>query len=250
MSAVSILYLNINPKSSPKSSGNLTVLQKRFEWRGINVDLIDTSINEISTIPKKHLEKVNLLVAEGELSGITHLNKQDLKKFQDDLKTLQPSLNQLAEKGIPMLATGGMFPLLGKEINFLNDKKITGLAILEKTITNLLERPITGAYVGKSDHFGDIYGFESHTYEIFLNGDRALSTTQDNNGNNGKDYREGAFYRNIIATNLSGPVLALNPKIADFLIIMALKNRYQQDIELEPLTIDTTLVKKARNETF
>ncbi|MGL5078936.1 MAG: cobalamin biosynthesis protein CobQ, partial [Waterburya sp.] len=63
-------------------------------------------------------------------------------------------------------------------------------------------------------------------------------------GNNGEDQTAGSFYQNAIATYAHGPLLPKNPFIADWLIIKALQQKYQQEITLTPL--DDSLAMAAR----
>ena len=63
-------------------------------------------------------------------------------------------------------------------------------------------------------------------------------------GNNGEDSTEGAFYHNAIATYSHGPLLPKNPFIADWLIKVALQNKYQTSITLTKL--DNSLAYQAR----
>jgi len=58
-------------------------------------------------------------------------------------------------------------------------------------------------------------------------------------GNNGEDGFEGAFYKSAIATYAHGPLLPKNPFLADWLIIRAIEQKYQETITLT--TLDDTL---------
>ena len=64
------------------------------------------------------------------------------------------------------------------------------------------------------------------------------------NGNNGEDGFEGAFYQNAIATYAHGPLLPKNPFLADWLIIKAIEQKYEEKITLTPL--DDTLANQGR----
>ena len=65
------------------------------------------------------------------------------------------------------------------------------------------------------------------------------------NGNNGIDKTEGARSKNAFGTYLHGSLLPKNPHFADYLIKLALKKKYNDDIELKPL--DDTLEIKAHD---
>ena len=53
--------------------------------------------------------------------------------------------------------------------------------------------------------------------------------------NNGKDKTEGARCKNVFGTYLHGSFLPKNPHFADYLIKLALKKRYKDDIPLKHL---------------
>ena len=79
-------------------------------------------------------------------------------------------------------------------------------------------------------------GFENHSGLTYLQGEtKPMSTILIGNGNNGEDKTEGARYKNVFGTYLHGSFLPKNPHFADFLIELALKKRYNDDIKLKPL---------------
>ena len=72
------------------------------------------------------------------------------------------------------------------------------------------------------------------------------------NGNNGQDRTEGARSKNAFGTYLHGSFLPKNPHFADYLIKLALKKRYNDDIELELLddTIELKAHESVLNKTY
>jgi CobQ-like glutamine amidotransferase family enzyme len=46
---------------------------------------------------------------------------------------------------------------------------------------------------------------------------------------------DGVIYKNVIGSYMHGSVLPKNPHLTDFLILSALKNKYNQQIELTQL---------------
>ena len=55
---------------------------------------------------------------------------------------------------------------------------------------------------------------------------KPLGTTPKGTGNNSSDGKEGARYRNIVASYLHGSLLPKNPAIADYLIRTAVERKY------------------------
>ena len=81
-----------------------------------------------------------------------------------------------------------------------------------------------------------LVGFENHSGLTYLEGEtKPLARIETGNGNNGQDGFEGARYKNVFGTYLHGSFLPKNPHFADYLIELALKKRYGQNIELQEL---------------
>jgi CobQ-like glutamine amidotransferase family enzyme len=90
-----------------------------------------------------------------------------------------------------------------------------------------------------------VVGFENHGGRTYLGPTaEALGKVIKGYGNNATDGTEGAFYHNAIATYSHGPLIPKNPFIADWMIKIALQNKYQTDIKLAPL--DDSLADRAR----
>ena len=94
-----------------------------------------------------------------------------------------------------------------------------------------------------------IVGFENHSGLTYLNTDnndtKPMATIMTGKGNNGQDKTEGARSRNAFGTYLHGSFLPKNPHFADYLIKLALRKRYNDDIELASL--DDSLEFNAHN---
>ncbi len=81
----------------------------------------------------------------------------------------------------------------------------------------------------------NIVGFENHSGKTYLGKNAvALGRVIIGNGNNGEDRTEGAIQDNVIGCYLHGPVLAKNPRFADYLIQKAL-SKNNKDFKLENL---------------
>jgi CobQ-like glutamine amidotransferase family enzyme len=93
-----------------------------------------------------------------------------------------------------------------------------------------------------------LVGFENHGGRTKLGTVEPLGRVVYGLGNNGEDGTEGAFYQNAIATYSHGPLLPKNPFVADWLIVTALKLKYQKEFELSPL--DDTLAIQGRESMF
>lgn len=243
--------------------GNMLVLQKRSEWRGISVSILpitpDTVNSELST--------VNLLFGGGAQDREQEIVMRDLMKKRE-------SIHNLVEHNIPSLFVCGSPQLMGRYYEPSIGKRIEGLGIFDmETIhpgpdaprligntvakvawENLIpshpeldsgSREIPGQ--ARSDSFKYIVGFENHGGRTRLGTNaKPFATVVVGNGNNGEDGTEGVVYKNAIGCYFHGPLLPKNPHIADFLIAKALEVKYEKEIELEPL--DDTLEVQANRE--
>ena len=80
-----------------------------------------------------------------------------------------------------------------------------------------------------------VVGFENHSGKTYLSDKvRPMGKVLAGYGNNGKDGTEGARYKNVFATYSHGSLLPKNPKLADYIMLTALKHKYPS-LELELL---------------
>lgn len=126
-------------------------------------------------------------------------------------------------------------------------ERLDGIGILDAYTVAGSTRFI-GNVTAKMDYLSPntLVGFENHSGLTYLNGDtKPIAEVIVGNGNNGQDRSEGANSKNAFGTYLHGSFLPKNPHFADYLIKLALKKRYNDDIELEPL--DDTIELKAHD---
>src|SRR5262249_55232100 len=100
--------------------GNIIVLQKRCEWRGIDVEIlpIDQTTND------QQLKTINLLFGGGAQDHEQELVMKDLYKKEKIIK-------ELIEKDVPALFVCGAPQLMGKYYEPSVGKKIEGLGIFD-----------------------------------------------------------------------------------------------------------------------
>lgn len=256
--------------------GNIFVLQKRCEWRGVSVIIkpIDFSTT------KEELQKMDFIFGGGAQDRQQTILIEDLRKKKG------PILKKMIDDGTPGLFVCGSPQLLGHYYMTGDGTKLEGLGIFDmvskhfgkdkpRCIGNLIGKITNDELRMMNVHKNTIVGFENHGGRTYLNTNdksshfaKALRDKQNTNfkqtskfkvqnqnsidnstrpfahvikgfGNNGEDGTEGAVYKNCIATYSHGPFLPKNPHIADFLIQKALAYKYKKDILLEP--IDDTL---------
>ncbi len=138
------------------------------------------------------------------------------------LRPLRDRLTALADAGKVILFTGNASDLLGKKITYVTEKLETeGIGIFDFTVTTDWFRRVNGKVIGEADGI-TVTGFRSQFAEMsgdnsscgFINVERGF-------GLNEKSKIEGFRYKNLIATQLIGPILPLNPLFCEHLMELA-----------------------------
>lgn len=218
--------------------GNVTVLQKRCEWRGIDVEVKQIGLES----SEKDLLSCDLLMMGGAQDSQQTIVANDLEKKKT-------TLSEMIESGIPGLYICGGFQFLGKYYKEADGTVIEQLGILDVYTENPGGKRLIGniaiEVTGLPLHMTFV-GFENHGGRTRLGKDIVpLGKVLKGFGSNAEDRTEGAVYRNSIGTYFHGPILPKNPELADYLIEKALKHRYKKSITLKPL--DGSLSHKARS---
>jgi CobQ-like glutamine amidotransferase family enzyme len=206
-------------------TGNVLVLRRRLEWRGLPVRVVPVSVGD----PLPNAADILLGgggqdAAQGEIGA--------------DFASRGPQLRALADDGVVMLTICGSYQMLGHEFVTQEGRRIAGVGVLDVVTRGQSTRLIGNNYVDTPDA-GRLVGYENHSGLTTLGPEvRPLGSTAPGRGNNGKDGTEGAVRDNVIGTYLHGPVLAKSPRFADELLRRAYARR-GESVELEPL--DDTL---------
>jgi len=218
---ITILSLFPGRMCSHGDAGNLLVLRKRCEWRGIAVEQLNF---EVGDDPAK-CEAANLILSGGGTeSGLAHIKA--------DFARIAPLLRSLVESGVPALAVCTSLQLFGEYLESPGGQRLEGAGIFSLHTLGNTERQTGNIVISNSD-FGELIGYENHTGKTFLHeGQEPFAQVVSGFGNNGEDGTEGARYKNALGTHLHGPLLPKNPQLADFLIATALERRYGEPVEL------------------
>ncbi|MGK7917442.1 MAG: type 1 glutamine amidotransferase [Prochloraceae cyanobacterium] len=233
--------------------GNVICLQRRCQWRGIEVSIIPLD----RQVDASQFYQVDLLVGGGAQDRQQEIVMRDLKGSKAE------ALSNKIEAGTPGVFTCGSPQLLGKYYEPALGQKIEGLGLLNlftkhpgadarRCIGNLVfeisASPLAEELEAMLGAKPIVIGFENHGGRTYLGKVEPLGRVIKGYGNNGEDGTEGAFYRNAIATYSHGPLLPKNPFIADWLIKTALQQKYQKPIFLTKL--DNSLAVVAREAIF
>ena len=240
-------------------NGNIIVLKKRCEWRGIECVVKNISVHE----PIKKGE-INLYFFGG---GQDQSQIRVSEDIRDEKKA--SIIKEDIERGVPLLSICGGYQLLGEYYLPHKGEKLMGLGIFpaftqasnDRMIGNIVVKMMESEYrllnidnrMQNTDStegllsVGDsglptgisLVGFENHSGKTYLKkGGIPLGQVISGFGNNGEDKTEGCVYKNAIGCYMHGSLLPKNPQLADWLIKKALEVKYGKKITLEALDDD------------
>jgi CobQ-like glutamine amidotransferase family enzyme len=212
--------------------GNVIALKKRCEWHGIDLEIEQINLND------KIEEGTDIYFIGG---------GQDRQQVEvsEELQKHKSILTAEYHSDAVFLGICGGYQLLGEYYQPHDSKRLEGIGLLDAYTVAGSTRFI-GNVTAKIDNLepNTLVGFENHSGLTFLRGEtKPLSTIVVGNGNNGQDKTEGARSRNAFGTYLHGSFLPKNPHFADYLIKLALRKKYGEEIELPAL--DDTIENKA-----
>ena len=147
------------------------------------------------------------------------MSESTQRKVIEKLMPLKARIAQLVDEGIPFLATGNAGEIFAKEINYVTEElTVPGLGFFNLTVkTDLFSRynaMVLGELedmkiVGFRSQFSFLYGNNEDFY--FLKCLRGAGINKESN-------LEGMRKKNLICTQLIGPILPLNPLFCEYLI--------------------------------
>ncbi|MCC7543176.1 glutamine amidotransferase [bacterium] len=205
---VHIIYLFPREMNTYGDRGNVLCLQKRLEWRGIKVEVIEFHPGD--RVPK-HSDLI--FMGGGQDSG--------QRIVEQSMLQLAGWLKDQVEADTPALMICGAYQLLGRYFETHEGNHIQGVDIFDAhTVAG--DKRLIGNVRVQTEQFGELIGFENHSGKTYLGPTaQALGRTRRGSGNNGSDRTEGIVHRNFVGTYLHGPILPKNPQLADWLISRA-----------------------------
>jgi CobQ-like glutamine amidotransferase family enzyme len=194
--------------------GNLLMLERRCEWRGIGFELVAAGMGD-AIDPDAH----DLFYMGGGQDRDQRLCAFDL------VETKRDSLHAAAARGALVLGVCGGYQLLGRSY-VLDDELIPGVELVDlETVRDPGPRLIgnVAIEVDLGDGPRVLAGFENHGGRTLLGpGEEALGRVLRGHGNDGRSGAEGVRRGSVIGTYLHGPLLPKNAWFADWLIATAL----------------------------
>ena len=204
--------------------GNILCMEKRLQWRGIDVVTTGVPIGE----PLKASDFDLLFIGGGQ-----DFEQEVLLADLAGAKTAE--LKAAIEDGVPVLAICGGYQMLGAYYKTWDGHQCDFTGALDLYTVGSKERMI-GNYAFTCDELDvNVVGFENHSGKTYLGPSvKPMGTVLAGFGNNGEDKTEGARYKNVFATYSHGCLLPKNPALADHILKTALERKYGQ-AELAPL---------------
>ncbi len=195
--------------------GNLLMIERRCQWRGIAFSLCASDLGE-----ELDPDAADLYYIGGGQDRDQRLCALDMAQRKRD------SLHAIGARGAIILAVCGGYQLLGHSYQ-LGEETLPGAGLLDlRTVREQRPRLIGNVAIEVELEPGArrvLAGFENHGGRTYLGPSAApLGRVLSGHGNNGRDGHEGVRERNVIGTYLHGPLLPKNAWFADWLISMAL----------------------------
>jgi CobQ-like glutamine amidotransferase family enzyme len=194
--------------------GNLLMLERRCNWRGIGFRVQAAGLGE-EIDPDAH----DLFYVGGGQDRDQVLCARDMATVKRD------ALHAAAGTGKVVLAVCGGYQLLGHSYQ-LGDEELPGVGLVDlHTVRDPGPRLIGNVAIEVDLEGGPavLAGFENHGGRTHLGpGAQPLGRVLRGHGNNGRDGFEGVRRDNVIGTYLHGPLLPKNAGFADWLIATAL----------------------------
>lgn len=240
---LNIAWLYPDLMSTYGDRGNVIVLQKRCEWRGIEAEIVPVTLETLNS----KLKACDLIFMGGAQ------DRQQKLAGEDFLKRKGPVVKKMVESGIPALFVCAAYQFVGHYYKPYRGENIPGAGIFDlftehpgdqakRMIGNVVAELINPVELAGQT----IVGFENHGGRTRLGPKmQPLARVIRGGGNNDEDGQEGAVYKNAIGSYFHGPLLPKNPAIADWLISKALEMKYKKSIFLDAL--DDSIEQNARS---
>lgn len=221
--------------------GNIMVLQRRCEERGIHVVIETCGIGDVCD-----LSAYDLIFLGGGAD-------REQKMLIDDLLSRKENIKKAMANGSFIFLVCGGYQLFGQYYIAADGSKMNGLHFFDYyTDTGENGTRCIGNIVIECNLDGEkivAVGFENHGGQT-CNVQQPLGRVIKGYGNNFHDRIEGFYDGHVLGTYLHGPLLPKNPKIADFMIVKALQKKHPEVRMKDLPVLDDTLENKARKALF
>jgi CobQ-like glutamine amidotransferase family enzyme len=240
---MSVRFLHLFPSQLGLNgeTGNLDCLVQRLKWVGI-----DSSVKIYDGSGSMETDFDAVFIGSGTLAGAL----EALEMIEGHTRKLR----ELAESGTPFLALGLGWEILGESIELMDGRTVAGVGVFPSRSVRVSERASAESY--GFDNNGELTtGYANHSAEIeLLNDAKALVSLKAGFGNSSRQSAkqrsdEGVLEGNLMAARLNGPLLPLNPHLADaFLKLVAAERGFSYQQISQEAKIADAYAEKARIE--
>ncbi len=240
---MSVRFLHLFPSQLGLNgeTGNLDCLVQRLKWVGI-----DSSVKIYDGSGSMETDFDAVFIGSGTLAGALEALEM--------IEGHATKLRELAESGTPFLALGLGWEILGESIELMDGRTVAGVGIFPSRSVRVSERASAESY--GFDNNGELTtGYANHSAEIeLLNDAKALVSLKAGFGNSSRQSAkqrsdEGVLEGNLMAARLNGPLLPLNPHLADaFLKLVAAERGFSYQQISQEAKIADAYAEKARIE--
>lgn len=218
---VRIVHLFPTELGAAGDSGNALALDYRLRQRGVDTELI-----AVSTADALPASADIVVIGTGPWSAA--------QRISHERDGMGARLSQWFDNGTSFVAMGTGAELLGQTIQLPTGQECPGLGIFPLTATRDAKRLVgyidsTGP-LGRMVGFGDLSSVWNRPVDATALGHAVI-------GPGRLPLEEGVLVGRSFATQIGGPVLPLNPALADWIIEGALE-RSGTSMEMTPLAID------------
>lgn len=207
--------------------GNIIALQKRLEWRDIDMELVNISVGD-----KFNSTEYDIVFIGGGQDFEQEILLSDLSL--EKKKNIKYSI----EDGVVFLAICGGYQLLGTYYKNWDGLQYDFIGAIDIHTIGQQKRMIGDfMFVCNEPELNNltVTGFENHSGRTYLGKSvKPLGQIEKGFGNNGEDKTAGARYKNVFCSYSHGPILPKNPVLSDYILETALKRKYG-DYTLKPL---------------
>jgi CobQ-like glutamine amidotransferase family enzyme len=193
---IAIVHLYPRELGINGDAGNVLALRRRAEWRGLETRLVEVGTGDA-------------LPSEAHLVHIGSGPASARQPLHADIARHAATLRAWASAGVPFLAIAAGWQLLGREVTELDGTVSPGAGVLPSTARVSADRTV-GEVAGVSE-LGEVAGFVNYgagyTVDAGVAPFARLATGTD-----------GLVSGSLVATNLHGPLLPMNPVWADHLL--------------------------------
>lgn len=204
-SALRIVWIYPDLLSTYGDQGNLLILKRRAELRGIPTEIV-------------HVHSSDPVPEQGDIYLLGGGEDRPQILAADRLRA-DGGLARAAGRGACVFAVCAGYQIIGESYGDDESNPLPGVGIIDIRSGRGQTRAV-GEIVAEVDPdlgVGRITGFENHQGRTAIGGQaRPLSTTVKGIGND--DRTEGAYQGQVLGTYLHGPALPRNPQLADLLL--------------------------------